>query len=207
MLTQIQDIVDIFGTAFQTVAAIAVAIIAYLGLQTWKQQMIGQAKYKAVSRFLLLARQFRDAFRKSRRAITRPHEYAGRKNDPSETEEEAKWRDEEYALLARLQPAMEVLLDLEQAAWEIEVITGETVMPQVEQFSEVIREVKRAIAEFGTGQLKLQKYLPNGEINPSYKRTEEKAELIYVQGDDGLNERVDAAISALETKLKKYMRI
>jgi hypothetical protein len=78
------------------------AVVAIKGLRAWRQQMVGQCRYKAARWTLLLARKFRGAFGRSRGVGTWSSEYAGRPQSDNETPAEKQVLDEQYAHLNRV---------------------------------------------------------------------------------------------------------
>lgn len=135
------------------------------------------------------------------------YQYKNRPREGNETPAETQILDEMFARQARLQPAANILTDLEQAAWEVEVITDEEVMPLVIPFGEVLRELNIAIYLHFNSQLQISNLPPGASVNPAYvKDTRERTELIYASEPDRLNQRVDSALEALEQKLRKYIR-
>jgi Tfp pilus assembly protein PilE len=109
-------LVDTWSSIFSNVvtgfAAIVVAILAYVGLQTWRKELVGRSQYEAARRLLLLARQFKGAFRQSRGMSTWSNEYAGRPKQDNEKPDETTILNERYARLNRLRPVSELLPQL-----------------------------------------------------------------------------------------------
>jgi hypothetical protein len=122
--------------------------------------------------------------------------------------EETRILNEQFARLGRLRPAADILVDLEQAAWEAEVATGEEIIPLLSPFKEVVRELNIAILQYFETQLIQAKRSPLSTPIPSPGGDwESQLRLIYAPGEDELTGRVDEAFEALEQRLREYMYI
>jgi len=195
---------SIFSNVATGVTAIALVVIAIKGLQAWRQQMVGQSRYEAARRLLLLARRFRGAFGRSRGPATRSNEYAERPRGEDETPAQKQVLDEQYARLNRLQPAADILAELEQAVWEAEVVTGEALVQLAKPFGLVLQELNLAIVK----HFYLRSEVANGHTITKQQAKEQQrlTKLIYEPHEDDLTRRVDEALAALEEHLKKYIR-
>lgn len=210
MSADTKELIEAISSIVQGATALTVAIVAILGFSTWWRQMMGEKQYEAVRRLLLLVRQFRGEFGKARGPLTYPHEYEGRIRPPDERPEHSALLNEQYARQNRLQPLIEIVLALEQAAWEVEVITGEEIIPIAKPLGEVLFELRSTIDRYFTRRLAQmeQALKPDMNMTPDKKMMEEH-DLVYsvyrAEGDK-LSTRVDDAVKTLERKLGKYIR-
>ncbi len=203
----LDTLTSIFSNVVTGITAIVVAIVAIKGLRAWRQELRGKAQYEAVRQVMTLARRFRAEFKRSRGVMTWSSEYVDRPRGENETPEQARVLDARYARLGRLQPAADVLVELEQAAWEAEVATGEDIIPLLSPFGEVVRELNIAILQHFEMQLAQANRPPMSAPLPEPGGDfVSQLELIYQPGEDELTQRVDDALAELEKQLKKYIR-
>jgi NifB/MoaA-like Fe-S oxidoreductase len=198
-------ITSIISNVASAINALVVAIVVIVGLTTWRRQMIGTKSYETVRELLLLAHRFHAAFGHSRGAPTWSDEYVGRPRGENETLAQAQVLDAKFARLNRLQPAVDLLPKLEQARWEVEIVTGEELGPVVSSFGKVVRELHIAILQhFGT-QFEAADTPPESGQR-AIARNFDRTELIYQAGEDELTKCADNALAELEKRLKKYIK-
>lgn len=198
MTFDVKEIISVVGTIVQSAAAVGVALAALRGLSTWRRQIAWQKRFEAACKLLLLAQGFRGALDRARSPIMYPHEWEGRPRDPNESAEQVRILDYQYALSVRLQPVAKISMEMEQAAWEAEIITGAEIMPHVQPFFEVVREVRRANDMLAAVQSLMPRLPPGQAANPVYaKHSEESLKLLFTQEEDDLKQRVDTAIESL----------
>jgi len=196
---------SIFSNLATGITAIVLVVVAIQGLRSWRHQMVGQNRYTSARQLLLLARRFRAAFARSRSPFGWSNEYIGRERLQNESPYQSRVLDEQYARVNRLRPAADILSELEQAAWEAEIVTGEELIQIVQPFADVVRELNIAINQMFGSQLQAAN---SPDTSPLWEIVKEfdQTELIYQPGEDELNERVNEALRTLERKLKKYIK-
>jgi hypothetical protein len=201
-----KNLIEAISAIIQSGVAVVLLGVAIYGVRAWRRQMIGEKGYEAVRRLLVLARRFRANFSRARGIATFSGESEDRPRSANETQKKAEILDEQYARQQRLQPASDILAEIEQAVWEAETITGEEILPLVRPFGEVVRELSIALHIHFSARLQMADLPPGAAVNPAYAKESNKAELLYTREPDELNKRVDDAVEALEQKLRKYIR-
>lgn len=196
---------SIFSNVVTGIAAIVVATLAIIGLKTWRKELIGRNQYDSVRRLLLLARRFKASFARSRGPVTWSSEYEARPRNDTESPEEAHIYNEQFARLQRLQPAADLLPDLEQAVYETEIVTGEDLVDLTQPFGQSVRELNIAILRHFESQLMAIRR-PDKRYLENIQQKLDQTELIYQHGEDELTKKIDEAVESLETQLSKYMR-
>jgi len=205
----VDRVIDFITSITLLEAIIAGVVVVLFGLLANlvanRAKLLEQKRYEAVEEVISLARQFREIFSMSRKPLAYSFGKENRPRDTGETPEKSQVLDEEYACRASFQQAAEILVKLQRAVQDAEIVTGEKITPIVKPFSEVIHELDGAIHDHFTYRLRLLELSPGEVLNPAYAEKHNKAELLYVFGPDELNSRVDNALEVLEQRLRKYL--
>lgn len=90
-------------------SAVFVAIVAFYGLQTWRRELTGKAKFEVARKAMLLGIRLKAGFQGAVDMFSSSTESTERTNKESETPEEKRVLDEWYARGRRLQPLVEDL--------------------------------------------------------------------------------------------------
>jgi hypothetical protein len=116
------EFISVMSDIIVGLSAILVSIAAVVGLTQWRSELKGKARLDVARRLTILAYQFRDQYLSARSMVTFGQESLEREVLPSETANEARYRNEYFARMNRLRLLQGTMRELQQAAWEAEVV-------------------------------------------------------------------------------------
>lgn len=116
-----------------SISAIAVAIVAWRGLNTWRKELKWKKEYEIAERVLSLFYEARDDLRFIRNRYLRNGEGESRKQEKGETEEEKELLDRAYVVFERYERCKKTFDELHSLRYRFEATFGkETIVPFVE---------------------------------------------------------------------------
>ena len=199
--------VSMAGDIIVALSAAFVAAMAFLGLNRWRKELGGKAKFELARNIMLLSLKVEANFQWARNPGNVAWESTERKRKDNESQEEAQLLDQWYARVRRLQPLSENLQRLQELGWEAEVLLAAESGKQVSEAIKVFREcwagLSTAIEEYFAER--------HGEI---VKRTDfrdqdwlkELRKEIYGTKDDEISEKVSGAKELLANTLRVYVK-
>lgn len=161
-----------------SLAALAGVIIAAMGLQTWRRQLLGRNEYEIARRFLRAAYKVRNEVANVRAPFVSSGEMAVAFQEAGvEPEGPTDPRGEGLALQRRVNRLDDALADLEVEGLEAEVLWGRPALDAVLRIRNLVRELKSNI----------RIHLRETEHPPrafDLERYEKRMALIYGVGDE-----------------------
>jgi len=189
------------------ISVLIVAIVAILGLRTWRKELTGKAKFELARNVMLLGFKLRENFEWVRNPGGWSWEYANRTRQENESPEVSAVLDQWYAKNQRLQPLVENLQKLEEATWEAEILLSEDSGKRVQEAFKTYRssyaELSSAIySYFETRHDEVVK----GSMYKDQDWLKELKKEIYSAKDDDFSKRIDEATKQLAPALKAYVK-
>lgn len=189
------------------ISALTVAIVAILGLRTWRKELTGQAKFDLARNVMFLGFKMKANFKSARNPFTYSTEYTGRSRQKNESPEASAVLDQWYARNQRLQPLVENLQKLEEATWEAEILLsgdlGKRVQKTFKTYRSSYAELSSAIYSYFETRhdevVKGSMYHDQGWLKELNK------EIYSAEGDD-FSKRIDEATNQLASTLKAYVK-
>jgi len=124
------------------VSALVVAIIAFLGLRTWRKELTGKAKFDIARNVMLLGLKLKAHFEWARNPFTYSTEYIGRSRQENEPPNVSQVLDEWYARGSRLKPLQEDLVKIQEASWEAKILLSKDAGKRVSE-AYIVQEARR----------------------------------------------------------------
>lgn len=192
ILTAVKEIVV-------TSAAATGAIVALLGLRSWREQHRGKANHELARRLLRSGYRVRDALRWVRNSMMSSSEIYEALKGKGHSDEEIQARKfdlpiDEIVYQSRWQKVQDAFADFGLESLEAEVLWGSETKQQLIPLRECVSKLRRA----------LMRHLRDGkggrpQLSPEKRNELDK--LIYddVDEDDEFSQEIDAAIKAIET--------
>ncbi len=189
-----KDVLEMASNVAVGFSALAVALLGFLGLNTWRKR----TRFEVSRKMLGLAKKFCNEIQQSRYPWGHSGEADSRPRQEHETPEETAALDERYARLKRLQPAAETIKDLLQATWEAEAVLGQDLFEHTSAFIQVCNKIVMAIEE---------RYMQSKGAEMSKDDFMETMTTIYgpVKPDDSVTTMLNTATDALQKALKRYI--
>jgi hypothetical protein len=187
-------------------SAIVVAVMAFLGVNTWRKEMTGKAKYELARKLMVRAYSVRDKLKKCTFPISGPTEWADRVRITHETVAVSQVLNDWHARAKRVQAVFEELPELDALAWESKAVFDETTS------NEVLEAVKMLRSEYGNIASAVQMYFAakyhhtksgeGGKLPDDVKRLES----VVYWGIRHESDQADIAVEKLSDTLRKYLR-
>ncbi len=201
------EIISIAKDAVVGLSALAVAIIALVGLTTWRRELTGRARFETASNMMRICYRLRADFSWVRHIITRHYEWAGRPKQENEVSSESPIYDEWYAKNNRLSSVVESLNKATEAQWEAEILLDEV---SIQEVRAVIKSYRESYADLASA---IESYFDvrrdEAKSSEPYKDQDwlrELRNIIYSSTDDDFSKKVDDATNRISKTLKKFVR-
>lgn len=186
------------------VAAATGAVVGVVGLKTWRRELHGKVEYELARQLIKSCYKFRDAFAfVRRRFVTEGEEQSqaiAKQSDICKTEERIRTRSVVYE--NRWKILMEAAAELDTEILEGEVIWG----PEIEQelmppFRLLVIELSAALEDFLlTSDPDQMTFTRDQTVEVRRKFLGER------DSSDELAKKLNTAISAVETRLRPYLK-
>lgn len=189
------------------VSAVVIAGVAFFGINRWRQELKGKARFEVARNVMTLAYTVQADLKWLTFPITRSEEYYGRPIQENENPDVSALLNEWYARKKRLVPLIEDLPKLEEAGWEAEIVLNETSGSQVKETITVLKrryaQTRVAIDEYFDLLCKGAK----GADTSNYQEllTNCRNKIYSTEGDD-VSREIEQAMSKLSSALKIYIR-
>lgn len=207
MSLSLNDIFSLIRDAIVAISAAIVAILAFWGLNRWRKELAGRAKFELVRNIMLINNKFVNSFISARNIFTYSGESAGRERKEGESLQETETLNEWYARANRIRPMAENLEKLQELGWEAESLLD---LESSKQVTETIQIYRKSYAEVIAS---IDSYFQtrHEEImnNRPYRDQEWLQELhkhIYGLENDDMSLKIIEAKERLAAVLKKFIK-
>lgn len=197
------EIVSVVSDAFVALSAFVVAVLGVVGVWQWRKELTGKARFETARKLALLSLQFRDKFRRARSPFTFPGESTDRLRNDSKSEEENRLLDEFFARRERIEFLGETLVKLQVAGWEAEIILGEDIGELLQPFERGFADLWTTTEAYFRTQLERAR---SGQKNPETDDWLKSQHAMIYGVNDEPSRTIDAAVDALLSKLKTYVK-
>ncbi len=199
------DIFSVVKDVILALSAVVVAVIAFLGLRTWRRELTGKAKFECARKLMQLGYEMRSNFSAARN----PFGYAriDRKEDENETGKESQvinqW--EERRNLAK--PLSESINKIIEAQWEAEILLSEASSKSVEEAVQLYRECYGELSSAIASYFDIKYNEARGrQVAQHQDWLRELSKTIYGGSPDDFSRKVDEATNKLSSALKQYVK-
>lgn len=134
-------IIEVISDAVTSIAALGTVGVAFCGLRSWRQEMIGRRKAELAEEVLADFYRARDMIERLRAPLSFKHEMTGRTSDELEDEQLARRRDSYYVPLARLAEEEEFLAAFQAKRYRFQAVFGERAAIPFDEIFAVIKKV------------------------------------------------------------------
>ena len=204
---EVVDTVSIIKDVVLGISALAVALLAWLGLKTWRRELTGKARFETARNMMRLGFELKDYFEASRNPFTRSNEWADRTKQEDEQENVSQVLNEWYARANRLRPVVDALNKIIEVEWEAEILLNES---SVQSIKEAVQSYRDSYAELASA---ISTYfdirLDVARTGLPYKDEEWLRGLqktIYSGIEDDFSKKVEEATDKLSSALKQYVK-
>ncbi|MCD6299940.1 MAG: hypothetical protein J7L78_02065 [Dehalococcoidales bacterium] len=188
-------------------SAIFVAVMAFLGLQTWRKELTGKAEFDLAHNLMLTGFKLKAHFEDARNPFTYSTESAGRSRQEDETPNVSQVLDEWYARASRLKPLQEDLIKIQEASWEAQILLSEDSSKSI---SEAVTAYRRSFGELSSAiysyfEERRREVVSRG-ANIDHTWLKELHQTIYSPTGDNISKQIDKATAKLESTLQAYVK-
>ncbi|MFC1511729.1 hypothetical protein ACFL5H_00860 [Candidatus Latescibacterota bacterium] len=205
-ISEITAITTIVQNVILALSGVTTAILAYIGLSTWRKELKGKSEYAKAKEVLKAVYKVRRAFMYVRNPAIYQYEYPDEMCDHSgHLKEEHNYEGTLYVYENRLKPLTEAFQELEEQNLDAQVEWGP-------EFQNVIIPLRKCMAKI---QITIQRMLEEKK-NPHYvtkMSPEERAEessVLYYGGEDSEHDKftpkINAAIELFEKELRPHIK-
>jgi hypothetical protein len=192
------------------VSALGVAVIAFFGLQTWRRELTGKAKFALARDLILTGLKLKAHFEWARGLLTLSGESADRPRQESEAPGVSQVLDEWFARANRLKPLQEDLIKIQEASWEAQILLSKDSSKSVSEAVKVYRskfaELLTAISSYFYAR---RQEVETGQPHKDRKELDKLHKTIYGELADDFSKQVDDFSKQIEkatTKLKSALQ-
>jgi len=189
-------------------AALVVSGAALYGLDKWRKELTGKARFDAARRVLLLSRKVGEQFARARSPFTFAGEAVDRQRSAEESNTTAEVLDEWFARRRRLEPLREtIFVELQEAGWDAEILLGgdarDRVAGAIEEFRDIFGDVASAVDSYFREKRRRADRVEEGVDQKWLDGLE--AKFYGRPSGDELSERIENAINELSEALKTFL--
>lgn len=198
-------IYEIFKDSVVSVAAIAAAMVAHNGLQTWKNQLKGTIEYELTRRLLRCVYRYRDAFSVVRNPIMWGGEYSESPDNKATDRQVQEHLGVAGAYEKRWKKVLDARSELETEMLEAEVIWDASVRDRFRALVSLQGELFATLHIFLTAR-DPRRSEEDRRIYSDLLR--KRRDIMYETGveDDEFAKDVQVAVADLESWLKPHLR-
>lgn len=187
-------------------SAIVIAVAAIMGLRAWRKEMTGKARFEVSRTLIHHSLKAEDLFKLVRSPMVRPNEWYGREVSQGESSAEAGVLNEWYARSRRLEALVDNLRNLQEAAWEANIVLGGEAGKIV---GEAVTDYRWAYAEIAST---METYFGLVRREAKYGDKYEGRDFlntlrntIYPSTEDKISKKVKEATNKLESALRRFV--
>ncbi len=206
-------IVSMISSMLIGVSTVCLAIVAILGLRTWRKELTGRAQFQLARDLISHSHRFKEEFRRARIPVFSTDEYATRRREENETQETSAVLDERYAMNRRLERLVEIARNMRVLEWEAGVLLKKDdstlVSEVIERLWHCYAKLGGAVDEYYLERLNLaqrrERYPGEQDGTEDDYVRQLRREIFAIEGDD-LSKQVDSAINQLRSALRRYVK-
>jgi len=188
-------------------SAIAVVVFAWIGLQAWRRELTGKARFKTARSMMRLGYKLKYDFEWARHPFTRAYEWADRTAQDKESGGESHVLNEWYARGNRLNSVAKSLNKMIEVQWEAEILLDESSVQDVKEAVKSYRESYADLASAVSSYFDVrQDEARTGEQYKDQDWLRELRKTIFSPSGDDFSKKVDGATDKLSLALKKYVK-
>lgn len=207
MPLSLNDVFSLIRDIIVAISAAIVAILAFWGLNRWRKEIAGKAKFELVRNIMLINSKFVNSFISARNIFTYSGESVGRERKEGESVQESQTLNEWYARANRVRPMAENLEKLQELGWEAESLLD---IESSKQVTETIKIYRKSYAEVLTSinsyfQTR-HKEIMNNRPYRDQEWLQKLHKMIYGLEDDDMSKRITDAKENLAVVLKKFVK-
>ena len=188
-------------------SALAIALFAWRGLQAWRKELIGRARFETARSMVRLGFELEANFARVRSQQIYAYEWADRESQADETSAESQVLNQWHARIKLSKFLTDSLNKVRRAEWEAAILFDEpaiqAIRDAVKSYRESYTDLSTAISEYYDARLQEAK---SGELLPNQDWLRELRDIIYQIPDDKFALKVNAATEKLSLAAKQYVR-
>jgi hypothetical protein len=207
MHLSLNDIFSLIRDIIVAISAAIVAILAFWGLNRWRKEIAGKAKFEIVRQIMFINNKVVNSFISARNIFTYTGESAKRERKEGESSQETQILDEWYARFNRIRIMAENLEKLQELGWEAESLldieSSKQVTETIKFYRELYAELFASITSYFETRhdeiIKNSPYRDQAWLNQLHKE-------IYGLDNDDISKKIIEAKEKLATVLKKSVK-
>jgi len=187
-------------------SAIVVAVVAIIGLKTWRRELKGRVLFDIARKIIRLSIELRANFEWARFPLSTSNENSGRQKAVGESDGEAQARDAWYVRWNRLKPIMANIQTLQEMDWEIQTLLGDKsqkISTAIKIYRESYANLKTAIDEYF--EIKVEASIKESQYN-NHDYLTELSHIVYGTSTDDFSKKIYSTHEQLAGELKAFIK-
>ncbi|MXY38636.1 MAG: hypothetical protein F4160_10450 [Rhodospirillaceae bacterium] len=186
----------------QTIAVVAAAVVAFVGIRSWRRELLGRRRSEIAEQAIVVASSVKDAFNYVRSPAGYKGEGQSRNREEDEKERMSERLDQDFVPIERLNKFTDEFAQLRSTMLLCKAHFEEGVTEPFDELFRIRSEIIRA-ARFRM-MISSSNRLHNEKREEQYFQREE---IIWDHGDeDKLNPRIEKAVSNIETYFGELLK-
>jgi len=199
--------ISLVSDVIVALSAACVAVIALVGINRWRRELGGKAKFESARDIMLLSLKLEANFEWARYPLSTSWESTERKRRDNESPKEGELLDQWYLRRLRLQPLLENLQRIQELSWEAEALldteSSKQVSEAVKMFKECWAELSTAIEDYFSIR---HEEIVKGSAYGDQNWLRELSKEIYATSNDRMSNKVSQAKERLLGVLKAHVK-
>ena len=201
------ELVSLVSDIVIGLSAIIVAIMAFVGINKWRKELTGKAKFDVARNMMFLGFKLHEEFESARNLFTYSMEYTGRSRQENEPSDISQILDEWYARANRLKPLQEVLIKIQEASWEAQILLGKDSSNRVSEAIAVYRDRFAELSSAIYSYFDTRRHeAATGQPYKDQDWLKKLHRMIYAPPEDDFSKQIDEATAKLESALQAYVK-
>jgi hypothetical protein len=175
-----EAIMEELTNIISALAAVAVVLIAYKGLSTWKEQLKGNVEFEIGRKLLRSLYRVRDAVGYVRNPFASASEIGAALKEAgfevSFRDEDYHWKSQQALYMMRWKMALDAFTELDLASFEAEVLWGKDITEKLERLRRLLHKLNITIVTY------IRDLQTPRRHDPSEEEIMESDDILYAKG-------------------------
>ena len=200
----IPEVITVVKDLLLGAAAVTTAIVAVVGLKSWSRELRGKTEFEAARNLIRATYRVGDALQNSRAPLISagefPPDYPGSEAATVEQEVQA-WS---HVYKNRWGPVREALQEFETYVLEAQALWGSSIRKKTDELRQCVRELQVAVEAIINDKVQRGE---NFNTDKDFgKATRSIAHASRSDENNGLNQKIRAAVEAIEDEVRPHLR-
>jgi hypothetical protein len=198
------DVITTIKDVLISVAAGTTAVVAVLGLQSWRRELTGHAEFEAARHLIKATYRLREEIANSRAPFVSAAEFPEDYPGPGEASAGEEARALSHIYRNRWIPIASALEELDSRALEAEALWGDKIKEKTDELRQCIVELRVAMDAIVDDKAQCGEIFK--EDRDFGRQMRSKAHASRSDQDNQLSQRITVAIAGIEDQVRPHLR-